>query len=155
MPKKPLRASSRIVLDAIDNHIAKYGGTQKKIALDAGFDNENYVSMLKNGDRVSLARIPGLKQAMPDLAENLLTATVFSEQFPSEDAQVAIIGLAEYLSEPQSLEKSLLSIAAEIREEDELAGLSVPDKIPGDIRVAIKALLKSAVQRETAAAHDL
>lgn len=50
-----LRESSQIVLAAIETHIAEYGVSQKTIAIDAGL-KANYVSMLKSGDRVSLAR---------------------------------------------------------------------------------------------------
>lgn len=147
----PKYQSNRLILNAVDAHIAAYGGQQKAIALDAGL-NPNYVSMLKKDSRPALKQVIPLKGAMPDLDDLRLTATILTEMHPEPDAQEAILRLAAFLGQPPTFEQALLDLAQDVRDNEGAAGLYFPAKLPDDIKTAILGLLREAVQRETRAA---
>lgn len=144
-----LPASSRLIVDAIQDHMTKTGCKQKAIAIDAGLEG-NYLSMVKAGERPALSRIPGLKRAMPDLDDHLLTATVLCEQYPDAESQQAIIDLMQFFATPAGLEKEMLDLVAELRATDGAAGLTIPERLPEPVREQVLRLLKEVVQQETA-----
>lgn len=143
--------STKILLAAIEHEMAQPGALQKHIAINAGLE-QNALSMLKKGQfRVSLARVPDLKRALPTLDNISLTAAVLLEaqnkNVSEEDrqkAEDAIIELIEFFEKQPPFEATLIEIAAEIRKE---ACLPIPDTLPADIRASIKTLLNDALRR--------
>lgn len=149
-PAVPRYESNRQILEAIEAHIVARGGQQKNVAIDAGLE-QNYVSMLKKDSRPSLKRVNGLKNAMPDLDDLRLTATILTEMNPDAASQSAILRLVEFMAAPLPFESAVLAITQEVRDNEGAAGLYLPAELPADIRDGIKKLLQEAVQRETRA----
>lgn len=61
------------VANYIAHHIDAIGKTQRQIASEAGFDNPNVVSMMRNGvTKVPMLRVPALATALGVQADDLL-----------------------------------------------------------------------------------
>lgn len=61
------------VADYIAYHIDAIGKTQRQIASEAGFDNPNVVSMMRNGvTKVPMLRVPALAASLGVQADDLL-----------------------------------------------------------------------------------
>lgn len=155
------RLSTQIILSAVIDHMDKTGCKQKAIASEAGVA-ENYLSMIKGKFKASMARIPGLKRAMPGLDAHELTGAIFTESFDAkmlspedEDAAIGtVISFMEWYASQPAVEASLISIMASVRSEDEASGLDMPAELSASTLAGIKALIKADVQRENLARRE-
>lgn len=156
----PALRSTQIILDAVHEHQTNTGAMTKQVAADAGVKS-NYLSMLKKGSRASLARVSGLKRAMPNLDEHALAATLLTEMFDTKpftpaDTEAAIqtiVDLVLWFNQQPDLDSQLMQVMAEARQDATSRGLVLPDQLSVSTLSSIRALIGADIQRATQAEY--
>lgn len=157
-----LPVSTQLIQSAVIEHIDRTSAKIKEIAINAGVKS-NYLSMLTAGTtRASIARVAGLKRALPSLDEHVLAAAILGEMFDTkpftpDDTAAAlqtIVDLMDWYATQPDLETELLAVMAATRENAGSCGLTMPEKLSGSTLMGIQALIDADVQRATQAEYD-